>query len=109
LCGLSIVAGIVPAGRVVFGEPRPGFQELAHLLASIPESRSYRNGNFASFEHDLITDVPVRIGPLQYVHPTRLIEVSALPPADDEWGIFSYHHMQLYAQAVKQGAIRTAA
>ena len=109
LCGLAIVAGTVPAGRVVFGEPRPGFPPLAQLLASIPDSRSYKNGKFGSFEHDLVTDVPVRLGPLQYVHPTPLIEVSALPPPDDEWGIFSYHHMQLYAQALKQGAIRPAA
>ncbi|SRR5579871_684776 len=106
LCGLAIVAGIVPAGRVVFGEPRPGFPPLARLLASIPDSRSYKNGKFGSFEHDLVTDVPVRIGPLQYVHPTPLVEVSALPPPDDEWGIFSYHHMQLYARALAQGAIR---
>jgi lipase (class 3) len=109
LCGLAIVAGIVPAGRVVFGEPRPGFPALAQLLSSIPDSRSYRNGKFNSFEHDLVTDVPVRIGPLQYVHPTRLIEVSALPPPDDEWGVFSYHHMQLYARALAQGSIRPAA
>jgi hypothetical protein len=108
LCGLAIVAGIVPAGRIVFGEPRPGFPALAQLLASIPDSRSYRNGKFGSFEHDIVTDVPVRIGPLQYVHPTRLIEVSALPPPDDEWGIFSYHHMPLYAQALAQGSIRPA-
>jgi len=38
--------------------------------------------------------------PYQYVHPTPLIDVSALAPPDDAWGIFGYHHMQLYAQAV---------
>ena len=38
--------------------------------------------------------------PPQYVHPTPLVDVSAPPPPDDEWGIFGYHHMQLYTQAV---------
>ncbi len=56
-----------------------------------------------------MTDVPYRIGLLQYVHPTPLIDVSALPPPDDEWGIFSYHHMPIYAQALARGAIRPPA
>jgi hypothetical protein len=102
------VAGIVPVGRVVFGEPRPGFQPLADLISSIKESRSYRNGKFGTFEHDFVTDVPYRIGPLQYVHPTPLIDVSALPPLADAWGVFAYHHMPLYAQAIAQGSIRAA-
>jgi hypothetical protein len=108
-CGLAIVAGIVPVGRIVFGEPRPGFKRLADLVSSIKESRSYRNGKFGTFDHDVVTDVPVRIGPLQYVHPTSLIDVSAPPPPSDEWGIFSYHHMALYAQALTQGSIRPPA
>jgi hypothetical protein len=109
LCGLAIVAGIVPAGRIVFGEPCPGFPPLAQLLASIPDSRSYRNGKFGSFEHDLITDIPLNVPPLlQYVHPTTLIDVQALPPPGDQWGVFSYHHMPLYAQALEQGATRPA-
>lgn len=99
-CGLAVAAGIVPVGRVVFGEPRPGFKQLADVIDPITESRSYRNGKPGSFEHDLVTDVPYRIGPYQYVHPTPLIDVSALAPPDDAWGIFGYHHMQLYAQAV---------
>lgn len=86
-CGLAVVAGIIPLGRVVFGEPRLGFQPLAHLIAAIKQSRSYRNGKFGTFEHDYVSDVPYRIGLLQYVHPTALIDVSALPPPDDEWGI----------------------
>jgi hypothetical protein len=106
LCGLAIVAGIVPTARVVFGEPRPGFSQLGHLLSSIPDSRSYRNGKFGTWEHDRVTDVPHRIGLLKYVHPTPLIDVSALPPPDDEWGVFSYHHMPLYARALAQGSIR---
>jgi len=29
-----------------------------------------------------------------------VLDVSALPPPLDVWGAFSYHHMQLYAQAL---------
>jgi Lipase (class 3) len=100
LCGLAITSGLMPVGRVVFGEPRPGFQQLANVIAPIKESRSYRNGKTGSFEHDLVTDVPYSIGLYQYVHPTPLMDVSALPPPVDPWGVFSYHHMQLYAQAL---------
>lgn len=109
LCGLAVVAGIVPVGRVVFGEPRPGYQQLADLIDPIEDGRSYRNGKFGTFEHDFVTDVPYRIGLLQYVHPTPLTDVSALPPADDPWGIFAYHHVTLYAEAVGRGAIRLPA
>jgi hypothetical protein len=106
LCGLAITAGLVPAGRVVFGEPCPGFPPLAQLLSAIPHSRSYRNGKFGTFEHDLVTSIPLHVGPLQYVHPTPLIDVQALPPPKDRWGVFSYHHMPLYAKALAEGAIR---
>jgi len=71
-----------------------------HSLCAARESRSYRTGRPGTFKHDLVTDVPYRIGLLTDVHPTPLIDVSAPPPPGDEWGIFGYHHMQLYAQAV---------
>jgi Lipase (class 3) len=100
LCGLAIVAGVTPIGRVVFGEPRPGFAQLADLIKPISHSLSYRNGKPGTFEHDLVTDVPYYLGLYKYVHPTALVDVSALPPLLDEWGIFSYHHMQLYLQAI---------
>ena len=105
-CGLAVAAGIIAVGRAVFGEPRPGFRPPAPLIAAIKESRSYRNSKFGTFEHDDVTEVPYRIGLLQYVHPTALIDFSALPPPQDEWGIFSYYHMPLYAQAIARGAIR---
>jgi hypothetical protein len=60
-CGLAVVAGTIPVGRVVFGEPRPGFQPLAHLIAAIKQSRSYSNGKVVTFEHDCVTDMPYRI------------------------------------------------
>lgn len=100
LSGLLTIDKRPPVARVVFGEPRPGFQQLADILKSVP-GRSYRNGD--GRDHDLITDVPFAIPPLEaYVHPTPLTDVSA-PPAGvfASYGMFAYHHIELYVQAMK--------
>jgi hypothetical protein len=103
----SILTGLLALGRrdgviarVVFGEPRPGFQPLADLIKDVP-GRSYRN--VANGTHDLVTDVPFSIPPEDYVHPTALIDVSAAPGADlaARWGPFALHHMGLYVQALQ--------
>jgi hypothetical protein len=39
-----MVAVIISGERLVFGEPRPGFQPLAHPIAAIRDSRSDRAG-----------------------------------------------------------------
>jgi hypothetical protein len=87
------------AARVVFGEPRPGFQQLADLINGVPGA-SYRNA--ADGHHDLVTDVPFAIPPEDYVHPTSLIDVSAPPDGGlvSRWGPFSLHHMSLYVKAL---------
>jgi hypothetical protein len=88
------------AARVVFGEPRPGFQPLADLVNRV-DGRSYRNT--ANGSHDLVTDVPFPIPPEDYVHPTALIDVSAAPGADlaARWGPFALHHIGLYVKALE--------
>lgn len=96
--GLAVLDGLPPSLYVRWGEPKPGFQQLADILAQIPAGRSYRNGGRS--RHDYVTDVPFTIGFEQYVHPQRLIHVQAEPPADDAYGVFSYHHMPLYQQAM---------
>jgi Lipase (class 3) len=87
--------------RVVFGEPRPGFAQLAYIL-SMTTGASYRNTGGA--RHDLITDVPFSFPPEEYVHPTPLIDVSEIPDKgiSDSWGIFALHHMPLYAAALQK-------
>jgi hypothetical protein len=89
--------GVPPVARVVFGEPKPGFADLAQAIVASP-GRSYRNGD--GTHHDLITDVPFSFPPLDYVHPTPIIPVCAPPAADDRWGAFSWHHIQLYEAAL---------
>ena len=97
VAGLAIASGVVPVRRIVFGEPKPGFQQLADLLSNVPAA-SYRNGNDIS--HDPVTDVPIG---LKYVHPSALTDVSAQPPVLDPWGPLAWHHMQLYRDALKSG------
>jgi lipase (class 3) len=97
LTGMMIRDGVPPVARVVFGEPKPGFQDLADLVAAVP-GRSYRNGD--GTHHDLVTDVPFSFPPLEYMHPTPIIPVYAPPAANDQLGAFSWHHIELYQTAV---------
>ena len=99
LTALMTVDGVVPTSRVVFGEPKPGFLDLAMTIKDVP-GRSYRNGD--ALHHDLVTDVPFSFPPEEYVHPTPVIPVCAEPKADlfDRWGVFAYHHIQLYQAAI---------
>src|ERR1700674_3535176 len=101
LTGMMVRDGVAPMARVCFGEPRPGFQHLADLIAGVP-ARSYRNGD--GWHHDLITDVPYFVPPLSYVHPARLTAVDARPAPElsGKLGIFAYHHMPLYEVALHQ-------
>lgn len=86
--------------RVVFGEPNPGFSQFAGIVAKLPVSVGYCNKDAGG--HDRITDVPfaVPLLGLDFVHPPAFSFVSAPPPADDEWGVFAYHHVQLYEAGV---------
>ncbi len=99
LCGLMTQAGRAPAARVVFGEPKPGFVELAKIIAGTP-GRSYRNGD--KRHHDLVTDLAFSFPPFQYVHPTPIIPVTAKPTDEGfgKLGVFAYHHCPLYVQAL---------
>lgn len=97
LCGIMCDDGRSPQRRVVFGEPKSGFQQLADLIGAVP-SMSYRNGN--GKHHDLVTDVPFSFPPENYVRSGHTTEVRADPPPNDSWGIFCWHHMMLYAKAI---------
>lgn len=99
LSGLMVKDGVIPAARVVFGEPKPGLIDLAELIKDIP-ARSYRNGD--ALHHDVVTDVPFSLPPLEYMHPTPIVPVCAEPTGDlfSRLGAFAYHHMPLYLAGV---------
>ncbi len=91
--------GHPPLARVVFGEPKPGFQKLADYIKGVP-ARSYRNASGG--QYDLVTSVPISFPPEEYVHPGPLIDVCAPPPDGDSWGVFAFHHLGLYIQALRE-------
>lgn len=99
LTALMVADGVPPVARVVFGEPKPGLLDLAKIVATVP-GRSYRNGN--GLYHDLVTDVPFSMPPLQYMHPTPIIPVRADPtgPLFERLGAFAFHHIELYETAL---------
>jgi hypothetical protein len=90
-------AGRPPAAIVAFGCPRPGYHQLADLLAAVP-LRSYRNGNAGN--HDYVTDLPFTLPAFPFVEPRPFIDICAPPPANDRWGLLAYHHIELYEQAL---------
>lgn len=100
LTALMVADGHQPIARVVFGEPKPGFVDLAQVVNRVP-GRSYRNGD--ERHHDLVTDVPLSIPPLQYVHPTPVIPVCARPEGDlfSRLGVLAWHHIPLYEAALR--------
>ena len=100
LCGLMLLDGQPPVRRVVFGEPKPGLPDFANFIAKIP-SDSYRNGNARN--HDLVTDVPLKLlPPFNFIHPKKLVLVDEEPTGSmfERMGLFSYHHIELYVAAV---------
>jgi hypothetical protein len=94
LVALMVKDGVPPVLRVVFGEPKPGFQDHADIVATI-DGRSYRNGDDA--DHDRVTDEALARG---WVRATPVIPVCSPPPPGDPDLAFRWHHMQLYQAAV---------
>jgi len=92
--------------RIVFGEPKPGGPVFATLLKGLDESISYCNYT-GPLQHDRVTDVPltVPILGLNFRHPTDLKLISAPPATGDHWGMFAWHHVELYVTGAKDGCI----
>jgi Lipase (class 3) len=91
-----IINGAPPVKRVAFGEPRPGFDDHAAIVAKAP-GFSYCNG--LGSHVDMVTEVPFRLPNFPFGRGSPLIAVSDPPPPNDEWGVFSFHHIQLYMVA----------
>lgn len=107
MCGLAKTDKIMPMRRVLFGEPKPGMRRFADYIADI-SGASYVNGDDAS--HDKVTDLAPSIPPVEYIHPSPLVRVTAAPPPANHplwletiWpalGMFEYHHAPLYEKAL---------
>lgn len=109
LGAMLTAVGREPYRIVTFGAPRPGYQQLADVLAPV-KIIQYRNGTGAmrsdGSSHDLVTDMPLHIPVVApFVHVREpLIDLSAPPPAEDALGPFAWHHMSLYLDAIIRGA-----
>lgn len=86
--------------RVVFGEPQGAGPKFAMLIGDVPGA-SYCN-RIGPLEHDRVTDLPFRVPEfgLNFQHPTPMTFIDAAPAPGDSWGIFSYHHIELYEKGV---------
>lgn len=95
---LGILDGHPPLARIVFGEPKPGWQDFADLYGHAP-GRSYRNVLASpGIGHDPVTDEPRSNLIEPYRRATALIDLTVAPdPADS--GEFVLHHIPLYASA----------
>ena len=80
LTGYLIKAGFPPLARVVFGEPKPGYQQFADYIKAVP-SRAYRNG--AGLLGDPVTSVPFTFTHLPFVHPCAQTDVRQEPRSGD--------------------------
>jgi len=102
--GLMVLDNHAPARRICFGEPRPGFQQAADIIAKA-RGRSYCNGNGRA--HDLVTDVPFTTWIEDYVHPSSLVPVCGTPKDEDvrRDALFAWHAIKLYAAATPDIAI----
>ena len=97
LTGYLKQAGFPPLARVVFGEPKPGYQQFADYIKDVP-ARAYRNA--AGVIGDPVTAVPFRLTELPWVHPCAQIDIIGRPHDPDAWGIFAPHRIQYYAGAM---------
>ena len=95
---LETVRGLPLAGVAAFGPPRPGAARVGEILKNVPV-RCYRN------REDPVCDFPLDI-PLvdPYVHVGPLLPLDCAPPDGDAWGVAADHHIELYVQAMKNGA-----
>lgn len=100
LAGFMVTDNRIPTARIVFGEPKPAFQQLADLTKDVP-TQSFRCGD--GINHDVVTSLPFnipRLG-LLYVHQTTLIDVVTQADPNDQSGMFTFHHIELYMKATK--------
>ncbi|MFP5249287.1 MAG: lipase family protein [Acidobacteriota bacterium] len=89
--------GLPVDGVYTWGCPRPGNSALGSALSSVPIWRDIRNyaGPFPDF--DLVTAVPFDVEPLfDYCRVVRFENCDEAPAPNDPWGLFRYHHIQLY-------------
>ena len=88
-----------------FGCPQPGNAAVGAGLNPIPAWRPIQNSvgpHFPELKFDLVTAVPFEAPGFDYTQPRPFETISEEPPPDDSWGLFRYHHSQLYQAGVRK-------
>ena len=86
-----------PADRIVFGEPKSGFKKACDLYRGFPGS-SFCAGDTNG--HDLVVNAVMTFWPEEYDRATPLVHTEVTPAPNDPWGLFRYHHMPGYRDAI---------
>jgi hypothetical protein len=90
-----LVRGLRVDGVYPLAPPNPGNKTIATVINMHQANliiQSVKNGR------DLVPDVPVDL-PLvgeEYVQPWPFTEINQPPPSNDSWGVFAWHHIELY-------------
>lgn len=96
--GYTIMSLHRPIARVTWGEPRPGFGDLARVLAEIP-NYNFLNGSGA--DYDRVTDVPFTLPFAWYCAGAPHLFVDE-PPTAEFNGMFAWHNFLLYNAAMNK-------
>jgi len=95
LAGALALSGLTPASCITFGQPRPGFRELAEFLTHSGMSlTAYAN------KGDPVPLVPDLLG--LYVNAPALTWINVDPDPNDADLLFRCHHIELYQRGVSQ-------
>lgn len=99
--GALMDAGLVPSRIVMFAPPRPGYAALGAYLYAIPKVLFRTVGKMGWLpSHDYVTDVPATMTFFPFVEVGPFCDLPVTPKDPDLWGIFKFHHMELYAGAL---------
>lgn len=86
-----VIDGVIPAKVCCFGSPKVGYQKFADVVAPITNYTLYKNGP------DYVTDVPLTLPDLPFMHARPLTEVLEIPTTN-VLSLFAFHGILLYQQ-----------
>lgn len=104
VAGILLTRGTAMAHYAAFAPPRPGGQQFADYCAGLSKSL-YRTVGSEWPYHDVVTDVPAKVEGEMAQHPGPIIPLVVVPKPKDKWFALRYHHMELYASALAEGAV----
>lgn len=88
-----VLDGVIPAKVCCFGSPKVGYQRFADVVTPITNYTLYKNGP------DYVTDVPMTLPDLPFLHARPLSEILEIPTTN-VLSLFAFHAIGLYAQGM---------